>query len=337
MKIFIVTLMIYCLMGIVLADEDVCTLIFDDCQTCVATQGCGWCDAGFCLSNTDNLFTCKNELTNDEKVCPESSSIRNKRQNPFCSISTSCLECNLIQGCGWCIFYPNSTNVATQTCQPITNPDLTNCPISPYTSENASFVTNCSNSGSNTNPVHSYTENGFTPGDGTGKRNEATKIPDPPNAINLTADEVCIYFTRGLNQRFEDIGSSIRVNPQNCDIQIWRAVDPEVNETIPFSDARSEFQLRWIDLPDNDVFDVENNTLYIIENYNPYLLPIVIAHIGRGGGSTPLSPGQVAGITIGSVFAFFLLLLLLLLLVLLLVRRMPQSGPFRAPQAAFRP
>jgi len=150
--------MIYCLMGIVLADEDVCTLIFDDCQTCVATQGCGWCDAGFCLSNTDNLFTCKNELTNDEKVCPESSSIRNKRQNPFCSISTSCLECNLIQGCGWCIFYPNSTNVATQTCQPITNPDLTNCPISPYTSENASFVTNCSNSGSNTNPVHSYTE-----------------------------------------------------------------------------------------------------------------------------------------------------------------------------------
>jgi len=338
LKIFIViTIIINCLMGIVRTEEDVCTLIFDDCHTCVATEGCGWCDSGFCLSQSDYLFTCKNELSNDEKICPEATPIRYKRDVPLCSVSSECSECNLIQGCAWCIYFPNSTT-EIQTCQPISSPDPTNCPMSQYTVQNSTFVINCPNSGSTTQPVHTFTENGVSPPAVGKKRHEIAPrtIPNPKIAINLTADDICLYFARGLNQIFQDIGSSIRVSVSNCDVQIWRSINPDNTSGVPV-DANGELQLRWIGLPENQVFEIENNTNFIIQNYNPYILPIVIAHITGGGGSGPLSPGQVAGITIGSIFAFFLLLLLLLLLILVFIRRRPQSGPFRAPQASFRP
>jgi len=334
LKVLVVILIINCLIGLMRTEEDICTLIFDDCHTCVTTEGCGWCDSGFCLSRADNLFTCKNELSLDEGSCPAMQT-RNKRQNPFCSQSQSCSECNLITSCGWCIYYPNSNQVF-ESCQPLLNPDSTVCPMNQYGNFNSSFVTVCPGSNSSTGPIHAFTKNPANPPIiNIAKRNEL-RIPDPKVAVNLTAQQICIFMVRGLQIRLAEIGSSIQIGGDNCLVQTWQPVNPANNSLIP-SEAKAEFLLRWVGLNPDDVALIENTTIFTIEHYNPYILPIVIAKFSSGGGSNPLSPGQVAGITIGAVFGFLLLLLLLFLLLLLLLRRRPQKGPFRSPAASFRP
>jgi len=335
LKVFVVSMIISSLIGLIRTDEEQCTLIFDDCHTCVSTEGCGWCDAGFCLSQTDSLFTCKNELTIDDTVCPSSTTTRNKRS--LCSISGDCSECNLINGCAWCVYYPDP-NIVFETCQDAANPDSKTCPMSSYTIYNSSFIINCPNSGVSTEPTHGFTKNPASgPSIGKKRHEISARIPDPKIAINLTADDVCLYLVRGLNQRFQEVGSATRVSTANCEIQIWRNVYPAFNSSTIPPEANAELQMRWIGVSLGQVIEIENTTTYIIEHYNPYILPIVIAKFSGGGGSTPLSPGQVAGIAIGSILAFFFLLLLLLLLLLILIRRRPQTGPFRAPHASFRP
>jgi len=320
----------------VILDDEKCMLIFDDCKTCISTPGCGWCESGFCLSETDGLLSCTTKLqTSVAYACPLD--YRNKRDTTAsaCSHATDCATCNLLQDCAWCVYKKNTTTTFT-TCQSTISPDSSVCPVDSYNSLDVTLGGTCpSTEYSSTRPQQNYTANPVA----TGKRDLAgTATVEEDAKIALTLEDLCIYFTNGLNTRHQELGVGIRLETTNCNITEWQTVDSSSTPTTPIG-ANGQFTLVWENVATTDVDQVENTTSYIITNFNPYILPIVIVSPEEQpiSGSSPLSSGQIAGIAIGAIVGFFLLLLLLLLVLFALLARRSSSGPFRAPQASFRP